>query len=457
MGSSTSTASDKATLNGSEVKVAPPRRYNSLSSVDQPSAHYDICLVFEADPTTKRFKADGEELFNNVCKLFGNENVYAFCGEKNEDKIFVLVYGSNHRIEMYADLRAIPVLCDPAKLHGAPGNTVLSLNETQTSELDPYAHIYVAYRTDKRVNEMYDRSNSTGTPFSNATRIRIMESMLTEPLKLGGLGVALREKEQKHPSLLAVYPLQEDTTELASKWLNFCTAILPWRQPFDDLKDYFGAQIALYYKFLGHFSTWLLFPGGFGLIVAIEHIVNKHIGGPLLPVFCVFICLWATLMMENWKRKEANTALEWGMTEFEETEAVRPEFKYEKKVTVLGETKLFFDPSTRRNFVIKSFTAIAFLCACVVSSTAAVYALRYQLYHTKLRVFGSIIASFLNSGQMTIFSILYAKVAKALTDYENHEYAPPTPRPPDPLSRRALDMRTLFSFQQLTHFCDGID
>jgi hypothetical protein len=126
MGSSNSTASDKATLNDVEVKVAAPRRYNSLSSVDQPSAHYDICLVFEADPTTKRFKLDGEELFNNVCKLVGIENVYAFYGEKNEGKIFVLVHGSNHRIEMYADLRAIPVLCDTAKLHGAPARLARS-------------------------------------------------------------------------------------------------------------------------------------------------------------------------------------------------------------------------------------------------------------------------------------------------------------------------------------------
>ena len=47
----------------------------------------------------------------------------------------------------------------------------------------------------------------------------------------------------------------------------------------------------------------------------------------MLPFFAVIITTGAILMLEGWKRKEAITALEWGMSSFEDRELERPEFE----------------------------------------------------------------------------------------------------------------------------------
>ena len=46
-----------------------------------------------------------------------------------------------------------------------------------------------------------------------------------------------------------------------------------------------------------------------------------------IPGFSAFMSIWAIVMLEYWKRKEAAAAMVWGMTSFEEEETTRPEYK----------------------------------------------------------------------------------------------------------------------------------
>lgn len=57
---------------------------------------------------------------------------------------------------------------------------------------------------------------------------------------------------------MAFYPLHDhvELKTLEEKWLRLCAA--PWNQPTDDIKDYFGEKIALYFLWLGHYTTWLM-------------------------------------------------------------------------------------------------------------------------------------------------------------------------------------------------------
>jgi hypothetical protein len=122
-------------------------------------------------------------------------------------------------------------------------------------------------------------------------------------------------------SILAYYPLHDkEFIELLEKhWLPW--GIMPWDQPIDEIRDYFGEKIGLYFEFLGHYATWLLplsIVGGFAsLDVAVEAALYGSLTSALgraytVPAFCTFVAFWAQLMLEYWKRTEATKAMEWG-------------------------------------------------------------------------------------------------------------------------------------------------
>ena len=43
---------------------------------------------------------------------------------------------------------------------------------------------------------------------------------------------------------------------MAAKWLQFF--LPPWLQPVDDVRNYMGEKIGLYFKWLGLYTSWLM-------------------------------------------------------------------------------------------------------------------------------------------------------------------------------------------------------
>lgn len=144
-----------------------------------------------------------------------------------------------------------------------------------------------------------------------------------------------------------------------SKWIK--------HQPIDDIKDYFGVKIALYFTWLGFYTHMLIPASIFGLISFIygvltlnsdrlsQDICNTNVTMcPLCDKFCpywqlnatciyskmsylidnpstiyfaVFMSIWSALYLEFWKRYSAEVAHRWGMTGFDLlAEPPRPEY-----------------------------------------------------------------------------------------------------------------------------------
>lgn len=125
---------------------------------------------------------------------------------------------------------------------------------------------------------------------------------------------------KKNGSIVAYYALREPKVirALEREWMPWHRK--PWEQPLDDIRDYFGEKIALYFAFLGHYTTWLFPLSIFGIIVGIDVVaeavmfdsLGKALGTAyLVPFYCIFVSFWSQFMLEYWKRTEATKAMEW--------------------------------------------------------------------------------------------------------------------------------------------------
>lgn len=59
--------------------------------------------------------------------------------------------------------------------------------------------------------------------------------------------------------------------KLAAKWARF--SVWYKYQPLDQIRDYFGEKIGLYFAWLGSYTTWLLLPSLVGLCVFVINLM----------------------------------------------------------------------------------------------------------------------------------------------------------------------------------------
>ncbi|OAF70406.1 Anoctamin-like protein [Intoshia linei] len=192
----------------------------------------------------------------------------------------------------------------------------------------------------------------------------------------------------------------------------------PWfkYQPLWRIRNYFGEKIALYFAWAGLLSFSLIIPSIFGLIVFIYGLVmsinqnnitntsvtnstssatntnstafqdiklaldssldtvKESFDNDLTPYYAVIICLWGTVFIELWKRKNALLSYQWDVHSFEENELNRPEFVglYTKEDPITN-TQVWYMPLYRKIMRICASTSILLMMIIVVFiCTAAV-------------------------------------------------------------------------------------
>lgn len=78
--------------------------------------------------------------------------------------------------------------------------------------------------------------------------------------------------------------------------------------PLDDIREYFGETIGLYFGFLGFYSLSLVPPVLLVVVFALSgaHEQTKN------TVFAVLNLIWATVFLEAWKRRCSEISFKWG-------------------------------------------------------------------------------------------------------------------------------------------------
>ncbi|XP_072905374.1 anoctamin-9-like isoform X2 [Hemitrygon akajei] len=329
---------------------------------------------------------------------------------------------------------------------------------------------------------------------TESTRIRIINFILwkTKCPKNGDKkdSISLR-KLLKDGAFQAVFPLHENNSEKGGKlrheWAKW--KCLFKKQPINEIRDYFGERIALYFAWLGWYNTMLLPAALTGVLVFLygfisfeNNQVSKEICSatdivmcPLCDqrcqfwrlnetcsyakvtqlfdhevtvIFAMIMAIWATVFLEIWKRARAKAVSSWDLYHWDEDE----------EDLILG---LIYNPTNRLKEYQHSYkrTTIVMLLACILITVIIGIALGIVIFRVIVAVlFTKSSSEFLSDHAYTaavavgallhfltilIMTKINRKLAKKLCDLEC---------PRTILARENSFTVKMFTFQFLTMF-----
>jgi hypothetical protein len=289
-------------------------------------------------------------------------------------------------------------------------------------EGQPYFAPYADFQSDEGLEhfQMFfrhyrNRANEL-SPFRQVDRIRLVWQIMARHLNMATL---------KHKGFVAdCFPLHSKTELDAFRvqWaLN--TSLHPFwggkKQPLLAVRNYFGEKLALYFAWLEHYTESLIFPAVLGL--AMQWVPSN---ATALIIFGCLVSVWASLMTEKWKRKNAELNMQWGMTDFETAEAERPQFVGELRYSpVTDQPEVYYakGSATRRKIMIGATTCVVLMGAAGLATWGC---LRAKSLFSKpefgMHEWGVKLAGVLNALQIGVGNMLYGTVAMRITDWENH-------------------------------------
>ena len=201
-------------------------------------------------------------------------------------------------------------------------------------------------------------------------------------------------------------------------------------QPIDAIKEYFGEKIALYFSFLGFYTAFLLPAAVVGILVFIYGVltgvdapyVRESCSDPLdfngsgslfymcplcdkrCPYFklsdnclyaqvtryfdneatlflSLFMCVWATVFLQYWKRRDLTLAHEWHSIGFErKEEQVRPEYAANNVTLKQNPVTLKYEPHMSRGVktrrMLGTVAVVTFFVVVVIGAVVGVVVFR---------------------------------------------------------------------------------
>ncbi|XP_068197393.1 anoctamin-8 isoform X2 [Antennarius striatus] len=220
-----------------------------------------------------------------------------------------------------------------------------------------------------------------------------------------------------------MFPLHEQRilNQLMTSWVQAVCE----RQPLDDICDYFGVKISMYFAWLGFYTNSMLYPAVIGFLLWILAEADQTSQDICCVVFALFNVVWATLFLERWKRREAELAYRWGTldTPAESLEEPRPQFRGVKRWSpITGCEEFYYPPWKRAMFRWLVSLPICLLCLCFVF-LAMLLCLELQEVVMEIQELPGItrfIPKILLALTVTVCDEVYKKIAYWLNDMENY-------------------------------------
>nr|XP_014347287.1 PREDICTED: anoctamin-8 [Latimeria chalumnae] len=220
-----------------------------------------------------------------------------------------------------------------------------------------------------------------------------------------------------------VFPLHEQRilNRLMKSWVQaVCEA-----QPIDEICDYFGVKIAMYFAWLGFYTSTMVYPAVFGFVLWVFTESDQTSRDICCVMFALFNVVWATLFLESWKRRGAELAYKWGTFDrpAESIEEPRPQFRGMKRVSPVTRCEEFYYPPWRR-MLFQYFVSLPICILCLFFVFLAMLAcLELQEFVMSIKELPRMTRFFpkiLLAVTVTVCDEVYKKIAYWLNDKENY-------------------------------------
>jgi hypothetical protein len=434
---------------GEEVKkspVAPEEEEKAYTNFYT----WDYCLVFKVGVPEKMIKEKGGKEVSQkerweaqtataIHQIHKGGLKTTLYKSVQEDEIYCLVGAPERRLRLEADRvdYDLPLNLDACITYGNKIGLALTktmeqqrANDPKSLAPEPWMRTYGKYETynpsHPERQTLYERVKDEGerhenTFFKAMDRIRLTFGIIQADEVVGGsgLGIGSMIHDEDHP-LIACFPLhqKERKDKLLKEWNNWWNL---YNQPLNEIRDYYGEKIGMYFAFLGFYSKVMFFPAIFGLALFLDQMgEGVRVDIDALPAYGIAIALWATLFLEFWKRREATLRVEWGMTHFSSKEQPRPEFEGEELPDpVTGKMVKQFPLFQRLKRIMLSQVIIWTFIAGVLGCVVGIFLFRALLIRWSPSG-GLIITSVVNAVQIQILNAIYGYISEILNEYENH-------------------------------------
>ncbi|KAH8068793.1 intracellular chloride channel [Aureococcus anophagefferens] len=381
---------------------APKKQLSEKAFARKFGYSYDAVMVFDYDE--KKLRGQPSKAVRTVLFRLNKGRVeHSWFVSSTKEEQVILLRASVHRFAKLADDLDWPLPLDEAECeararagdveHGIKPFAIFH-DPAVTHGFSPYQSIFAKYDTEPSLQALY--AVPPGRP-----------PLLLEPARL--LPAPRRRRAPSRAAALLHVPLRH---------VRRSDAGLPRR-----------ARVGMYLGFVAHKTSWMRAPAALsmlctlGLWVEVNVLDRDRRRSRVMPIFAFFMCLWASTMLEAWKRKQFAYALRWGMLGGD-AEPDRPEFVGVPRPSLVdGRPETYF-PALERRARERVSAGVLFLCILVVLAFASLpIAVRVYLEQETsgfTKAYAAFIASACATAQIEVMNYCYSFLATYLNDRENH-------------------------------------
>jgi hypothetical protein len=310
------------------VSRVPEPSYKSASAIDIADSgggfnvadEYDYCLIFPA--VRRYFTPAAEKVVASLRELGFALRVYH--GIEHSHAIIVLLHFPLDKLRTIAEKDECSLMLDPkvakkALKEGDPAHGIKPCyiaHRPDVTTLTPFQYIYAPYRRKlehlymkypvavSKVNNDVEQSaedvqlRTAAHPFTELVRLKTIAMMLYALPADDSVAPGLNMRQLLTDGVVsACYPLHNNRAiALLDKGLSqFPRASLP----LNELKEYLGEKIGVYFAFAEHLATWLVCPALLGIPLQLFVALQQSLSGTHYPcdVYNVLSGCTACLLM----------------------------------------------------------------------------------------------------------------------------------------------------------------